>query len=484
MCMKVNNKNKYNQLTSEERDKKGIQKIKLNDEKKVFSMNNAKYMVLIVVFIIYLPVEPLAEIIKEELIATGLKMPVAITHTGDGSGRLFIALQNGQIIIYDGTQVLPTPFLNIESLVSCCGEQGLLSVAFHPNYANNGFFYVNYTNTNGDTVIASYTVSADPNVADPNSSVILLTITQPFSNHNGGQLQFGTDGYLYIGMGDGGSGGDPQNNAQNLEVLLGKMLRIDVDSGIPFTIPPDNPFVGNPSARDEIWAFGLRNPWRFSFDRLTGDLFIPDVGQEDWEEVNFQLSGGSGGENYGWRMMEGNHCFNPTTNCNDGTLTLPILEYDHSLGCSITGGFRYRGNMNLQLSGTYIYGDFCSGRIWGATEDDNGVWTTTELLDTNFDISAFGEDEASEIYFSHYSTSDGAIYRLDATLSDVWVDFTYTGTELGTQAQPYNTLAEAIDAVEAGDEIIIKAGTTSETLTIDKNVTIESSGGTATIGKQ
>ncbi|MFQ5796788.1 MAG: PQQ-dependent sugar dehydrogenase, partial [Candidatus Bipolaricaulia bacterium] len=336
--------------------------------------------------------------IDVEPIVTDLMRPVAVTHAGDGSGRLFITLQTGKIVIYDGTQVLPTLFLDISSLVRCCGERGLLSVAFHPNYKNNGFFYVNYTESRGATVIARYTVSADPNVADPNSATILLTVSQPFSNHNGGQLQFGPDGYLYIGMGDGGSGGDPQNNGQSLRTLLGKMLRIDVDGGVPYAIPPDNPFVGPPGARDEIWALGLRNPWRFSFDRLTGDLFIADVGQGSWEEVNLQPVSSPGGENYGWRLMEGNHCFNPSTGCNDGTLIPSILEYDHSLGCSITGGYRYRGAQIPELDGTYIYGDYCSGKIWGATEDSSGGWTVTELLDTNFLISTFGEDEAGELY--------------------------------------------------------------------------------------
>ncbi len=346
-------------------------------------------------------------------IVSGLASPVALAHAGDGSGRLFIVLQEGQVVIFDGNQLLATPFLDITSFVSCCGERGLLSVAFHPNYPINGFFYVNYTDSNGNTVIARYTVSADPDVADPNSGVIVLTISQPFSNHNGGQLQFGPDGYLYIGMGDGGSGGDPQNNAQQLNTLLGKMLRIDVDSGLPYAIPSDNPFVGDPSALDEIWSLGLRNPWRFSFDRLTGDLFVADVGQSAWEEVNAQPAGSSGAENYGWRLMEGNHCFNPSVNCNDGTLTLPIIEYDHSLGCSITGGYRYRGSEILELEGTYLYADFCSGRIWGANEDGIGGWVTNELSHTNFSITTFGEDEAGEIYFAHYDSSNGVIYRLN-----------------------------------------------------------------------
>jgi glucose/arabinose dehydrogenase len=231
-------------------------------------------------------------------IITGLNKPVAITHAGDGSNRLFITQQRGRIRIYEGGQVLPTPFLDIRDRVSCCGERGLLSAAFHPNYPSNGFFYINYTNTEGNTVIARYTVSSDPNVADPNSATLLLEIPQPFANHNGGQLQFGPDGYLYIGMGDGGSEGDPQNNAQDLGTLLGKMLRIDVEGGFPYAIPADNPFVGNPEARGEIWAWGLRNPWRFSFDPLKGHLFIADVGQGEREEINFQPAGSPGGENY------------------------------------------------------------------------------------------------------------------------------------------------------------------------------------------
>src|SRR5713101_6611818 len=349
-----------------------------------------------------------------EPVVTGLTRPVGITHAGDGSGRLFITIQDGQILLYDGVQLLPTPFLDIASLVSCCGEQGLLGLAFHPRYASNGLFYVNYTNTVGDTVIARYVVSANPNVADPQAARILLTIPQPFSNHNGGQLQFGPDGYLYIGTGDGGSGGDPQNNGQNLGTLLGKLLRIDVDKGTPYAIPSDNPFVAmaNPTTRGEIWAFGLRNPWRFSFDRLTGALFIGDVGQGSWEEIDFQPAGSRGGENYGWRLMEGKHCFNPATSCNPGTLALPILEYDHSLGCAVTGGYRYRGARLPQLFGSYLYGDFCSGRIWQATRTNTGRWTTTELRDSPYVISTFGEDEVGELYLAHYTQdATGAIYR-------------------------------------------------------------------------
>ncbi len=375
--------------------------------------NTARLSVWVVVLVIcYAPLSWAAPQIVGKPVITGLTNPIAITNAGDGSARLFIALQNGRIIIHDGTRVLSPPFLDIASLISSGGEQGLLGVAFHPNYAANGFFFVNYTNRLGNTVIARYSVSADPNIADPNSAVQLLTIAQPFSNHNGGQLQFGPDGYLYIGMGDGGSGGDPQNNAQNLTTLLGKILRIDVDRGLPYAIPPDNPFRGTPGARNEIWSLGLRNPWQFSFDRLTGDLFIGDVGQRNWEEIDFQPANSSGGENYGWRLMEGNHCFNPLSGCNSGGLTLPIIEYNHSVGCSITGGYRYRGTENQGLEGIYIYGDFCTGRIWGAIEDNSGGWMTTELLNTSFLISAFGEDENGEIYFAHYSDSDGAIFQI------------------------------------------------------------------------
>ncbi len=352
--------------------------------------------------------------IQLQQIASGLTRPVDIAHAGDS--RLFIVLQGGQIVIYDGTQILPTPFLNISSMVKCCGEEGLLGLAFHPNYASNGFFYVFYTNLSGDLVIARYSRSADnPNLADPNSGVILLTIPHPtYSNHNGGQLKFGPDGYLYIATGDGGGGGDPNNNGQNIDSLLGKILRIDVNGGFPYAIPPTNPFVGQPGA-DEIWAYGLRNPWRFSFDRVTGDLFIGDVGQNAWEEINFQPAGSSGGHNYGWRLMEGFHCYNPSSNCNDGSLTLPILEYGHSLGCSVTGGYRYRGSQIPALFGYYLYGDYCSGRIWGALPSSGGVWSAVELLDTTLFISTFGEDNSGELYVADLN---GAIYRIVSSTSD------------------------------------------------------------------
>ena len=353
-----------------------------------------------------------------ERIASGLERPVAITHAGDGSGRLFITLQPGRVVIYDGSQVLATPFLDIAARVRCCGERGLLSIAFHPQYETNGRFFVNYTREpDGATVIAEYRVSdADPNVADPNSERVLLVIPQPYSNHNGGQLQFGPDGMLYIGMGDGGSAGDPQNYAQNPRSLLGKMLRIDVDGGDPYGIPPDNPFVGDDpeDVLDEVWALGLRNPWRFSFDRATGDLWIADVGQNAREEVNLQPASSSGGENYGWRIWEGSLCYNPPTGCESesviGTLVFPVLEYPTSLGCAVTGGYRYRGGAIPDLYGYYVYGDYCAGTIWGALPE-NGTWTSTVLLETGFLISTFGEDEDGELYVANYSSS-GEVYRL------------------------------------------------------------------------
>jgi glucose/arabinose dehydrogenase len=344
-----------------------------------------------------------------------LDRPTAIANAGDGSGKLFIALQSGKILIYDGQALLPNPFLDIGSMVTAGGERGLLGLAFHPNYAANGLLYVHYTDLNGATVISRYKVSADPNVVDRTSATVLLNIPQPFANHNGGHLQFGPDGFLYIGMGDGGSAGDPLDNAQDLGSLLGKMLRIDVDAGLPYGTPPDNPFVGTSGARPEIWALGLRNPWRFSFDRLTGALFIADVGQDMREEVNFQQAESGGGENYGWRLMEGSLCFNPVTDCNDGSLTLPVIEYDHSSGdCSITGGYRYRGSMYPDLEGIYFYADFCTGRIWGASQDASGAWTSEALLDTDLSISTFGEDEEGELYVAHFSPEDGTIYKITA----------------------------------------------------------------------
>jgi uncharacterized repeat protein (TIGR01451 family) len=331
-------------------------------------------------------------------VASGFDHPVQVTHAGDGSNRLFVVEQSGRIRIIKNGAVLPTPFLNLSSRISYGGERGLLGLAFHPNYENNGYFYVNYTRAgDGATVIARYSISAsDPDVADPTGALELLTIDQPYGNHNGGQVMFGPDGYLYIGMGDGGSGGDPLNHAQNNTTLLG--------AGTPYAIPPDNPYVGR-SGRDEIWAIGLRNPWRFGFDRETGDLYIGDVGQNLWEEVDYQAATTPGGVNFGWRCREGTHTYSSSPPCNDpavlASLTDPIVEYSHSAGRSVTGGLVYRGTLYPNLVGRYFYADYVEGKIWSLykTGSSPDTWSTPELeLDTGFNISAFGEDEAGELY--------------------------------------------------------------------------------------
>jgi glucose/arabinose dehydrogenase len=344
-------------------------------------------------------------------IVRGLDMPVAITHAADT--RLFITLQRGRVMIWDGTSLLPAPFLDITPLVRCCGEQGLLSIAFHPHYRDNGFFFVYYVDRNRFVTIARYQAGSDPNRADPASAKVLLQIDHSaHDNHNGGQLQFGPDGFLYIGTGDGGGGGDPDGNSQKLSALFGKMLRIDIDSGSPYAIPPSNPFVGRSDAMPEIWAYGLRNPWRFSFDRATSDLWIADVGQGAWEEVDLQPPTSIGGENYGWNRMEGKHCYPPGSSCNPSLYTLPIVEYGHNAAdcsASITGGYRYRGARFSRMAGIYFYGDYCNGGIWGVTQQGNS-WTVRSLITTRIAASTFGEDLSGEIYVADYAT--GVIYQI------------------------------------------------------------------------
>jgi len=343
-------------------------------------------------------------------VAGGFVQPVHVTHAGDDSGRIFVVEQAGRIRILENGVALPSPFLDIASRLVCCGEQGLLSVAFPPGFASKKHFYVNYTrNQDGATVVARYRVSVDnANVSDPASEEIVLTVSQPFANHNGGQLAFGPDNNLYIGMGDGGGGGDPQGNGQNPGTLLGKLLRIDTESGSdPYGVPPDNPFVGAAGYRPETWALGLRNPWRFSFDRQTGDLYIGDVGQGAIEEVDVQPAGSPGGRNYGWNIMEGAGCYNSAV-CDTAGLTLPVATYDHSQGCSVTGGVVYRGSALPALQGIYFYGDYCSGRIWGLRRDGAG-WETAVLpvpgaLPMN--ITTFGEDEAGEVYVANYANGE------------------------------------------------------------------------------
>ncbi len=356
--------------------------------------------------------DPSSVVLELNRVASGFEQPVHATHAGDGSGRLFVVERAGRIRGLDGGTPRARPFLDITDLVgSGYVEQGLLSVAFHPNYRANGLFFVDYTDKAGNTVVARYRVGADPNVADRSSATTILTIDQPYQNHNGGQLAFGHDGYLYIGMGDGGSAGDPHHNGQSLATLLGKLLRIDVNGGSPYAIPPDNPFRGTAGARPEIWALGLRNPWRFSFDRETGDLFIGDVGQDAREEVDLEPAGSRGGRNYGWNTMEGSSCFRPASGCNRTGLELPIAEYGHDRGCSITGGFRYRGADVPALRGGYFFADFCSGRIWGMASDA-GRWTKTELLNSGLSITSFAEDERGELYVMELS--NGTLYRLGA----------------------------------------------------------------------
>ena len=357
-----------------------------------------------------------------ELFASGFDRPVNIKHAGDN--RLFIVEQDGLIrILNDNGTIESTPFLDIDNRVSGSdtgNEKGLLGLAFHPNYSSNGYFFVNYTDNMGDTVISRFSRSTtNPSLADPNSELIILTYTQPFPNHNGGDLAFGADGYLYISSGDGGSGGDPQNNSQNLGNLLGKILRIDVNNSSvsdPYDNPSDNPFINNGSASDEIWAYGLRNPWKFSFDRLTNDIWIADVGQNEFEEIN-RASSTDAGLNYGWRCYEANDIFNNTGCPASNTLTFPVAEYSHNFDgefkCSITGGYRYRGTTYPNFDGLYFFADYCSGEI-GFLRFENNSWTMT-LEDFSGNWVAFGEDVNGELLVSSLS---GNIFKLrDALLS-------------------------------------------------------------------
>jgi glucose/arabinose dehydrogenase len=347
-----------------------------------------------------------------EKVADGLDLPLLVTHAGDGSGRIFVVQQRGLIRIIKDGQVLPEPFLDLTALVTQGGnEQGLLGLAFAPDYAESGQFYVDYTNVNGDTRVVRYTVSAqDADQADPESAQELLAVDQPFANHNGGNLAFGPDGFLYVGLGDGGSQGDPNGNGQNKNALLGKILRLDVaGGGKTYAVPPSNPFVGQAGARGEVWAYGFRNPWRFTFDRATGDLYIGDVGQNTYEEIDYQPAASQGGENYGWNFKEGLHPYrgNPPAGAQ---LVDPVAEYSHAVGgCSVTGGYVYRGPSLPELAGTYFYGDYCSGLIWTLTKA-GGEWQSAQFADSGFTISSFGEDEAGELYVCDLRA--GGVYKL------------------------------------------------------------------------
>jgi len=330
-------------------------------------------------------------------VAAGFSQPTYVTGAGDGSGRIFVVEQPGRIRIIKNGVVLPVPFLDITSLVQLGSEQGLLSVAFSPGFATKGTFSIDYTSKagNGRTVIARYHVSAtNPDVADPSSAETILTIDQPYPNHNGGQLQFGPDGLLYIGMGDGGSAGDPQHNGQNPNSLLASILRLDVEHGAG----PHQP---------QIWAKGLRNPWRFSFDAANGDLYIADVGQDTYEEVDYVPAGSPPGLNFGWNVMEGLYCYSPP-NCNPSGFVLPVAQYDHSQGCSITGGYVYRGKRYSALSGIYFYSDYCSGTLWGMRRV-NGAWSKAVLKETGFAVSSFGVDDDGNLYILDYH---GGVYEV------------------------------------------------------------------------
>ncbi len=349
------------------------------------------------------------------VVQSGFTSPLYITSPLGDFERIFVVEQGGAIKIIKNGNLLPNPFLSLSAKVSCCGERGLLGLAFHPNYFSNGYFFVNYTNTAGNTVLARYQVSDNPDLADT-AGLILLSINQPFSNHNGGWIGFGPDdGYLYIATGDGGSAGDPQNNGQKGSTLLGKILRIDVDTAAGYKIPADNPFGGSAEFKEEIWDYGLRNPWRCSFDRLTGDFYIADVGQNAWEEVNFEPDTSSGGVNYGWRLKEGTHCFNPPANCDAlGLTTDPIHEYPHTDGCSVTGGYLYRGCAIPDLRGTYFFGDYCSGTVWSfrydGTDTSEFQDRTSELGVGFFNISSFGEDGKGELYIVGHN--NGTVYKI------------------------------------------------------------------------
>ncbi|MFN2588377.1 MAG: sorbosone dehydrogenase family protein [Actinomycetota bacterium] len=351
--------------------------------------------------------------IRLRQVASGFTAPLGVTGAGDGRRWLYVVEQDGRILVYrDGRA---ETFLDVSDRTEGGGEQGLLGLAFHPRYEANGRFFVNYTDLQGDTVIAEYRRSRRSYArARAGSERVILTVEQPFANHNGGALVFGPDGMLYIALGDGGSAGDPQGNGQRRDTLLGKILRIDV-SRSPYAVPDDNPFAGRPDARGEIWAYGLRNPWRISFDRATGDLWIADVGQGQWEEVNREPAGSAGGLNYGWNVKEGRSCYPSGEQCEvaEGVLeemTDPLAVYSHDHGCSVTGGHVYRGRAFAGLRGNYFFGDYCSGRVWAVAAGGPDRQQPVELLDTDLSISSFGEDDRGEVYLT--DLAGGGLYRL------------------------------------------------------------------------
>ena len=339
-------------------------------------------------------------------VATGLSSPVFLT-APPGDARLFVVEQTGRIRVIENGTLLAAPFLDIASEISCCGERGLLGLAFHPQYATNGFFYVNFTGTDGHTRVVRYTVSTTRNAANATTAKLIIQVNQPFSNHNGGMVVFGPDGMLYIGMGDGGSGGDPQNHGQTRSDLLGDLLRLNVNVGDPYTPAAGNPYISTPNARPEIWAYGLRNPWRFSFDRSGGDLYIADVGQGSREEINVVPST-LAGVNYGWKLMEGRECF--VSGCSQTGLTLPVLDYGHTNGaCSVTGGYVYRGSAIPGIVGRYFYSDYCAGWLRSFRYVGGAATEQTDWGLSLGNVTSFGEDAAGELYVL---TSGGQVLRL------------------------------------------------------------------------
>lgn len=349
-------------------------------------------------------------------LVSGLSSPLGLEQANDGSGRLFVVEQGGTIRIIQNGSVLSQPFLDISGKVITGGEMGLLGLTFHPNFQQSGKLYINYVRSSSgqiQSVIAEYQLAAsNPNQADPASERILLTVNQVgnFNNHKAGQLAFGPDAFLYFGLGDGGSEGDPFGNGQNTQTLLGKLMRIDVDAtspGLQYRVPPDNPFAGG-GGLPEIWAFGLRNPWRFSFDRATGRLFLADVGQDSFEEVDIVTKGG----NYGWNIMEGFHCFNPPSGCNMAGLVLPIAEYSHAEGNAIIGGYVYHGAAIPALQGAYVFGDLGSGKIWALTQTSPNTFSRSLLATTGKLTSSFGQDQSGELYLVDYG--GGNIFKIVA----------------------------------------------------------------------
>jgi len=349
------------------------------------------------------------------VVTSALSSPVYATSPPGDTLRLFVVEQAGLVRVLRNDTLLATPFLDVRGQIDAGGERGLLSIAFHPQYATNGRFYVYFTNPNGDIRIVRYLVSADSNVADEASADTVIGVPHPGqANHNGGQLQFGPDGMLYAGLGDGGGGGDPDSNGQDKHALLGKLLRLNVNGASGYTIPPTNPFASDTSGAPEIWALGLRNPWRFSFDRTTGDLYIGDVGQGAWEEVDVQEAGSAGGANFGWNVMEGKHCYNSAP-CSFTGYTLPIFEYDHNFGCSITGGYVYRGTRVPLLAGHYLFADYCTHFVRSVKYSGGQlmqVYDWTPALDPHTSVSSFGQDGRGEVYIV---TLGGTLYRIVPT---------------------------------------------------------------------